>query len=241
LRGSGRTSVCESPRRLRTEAQLQGPSAAAAVLPRSPLRLAGKYSNYSLARLWLILAGPMASAINNLSALAQKRAEAPQGIRVGLRSNHRGIGGDMPVASPRIAHDRLIKPATVRVQNRRYLRSASLGIGGLTSISGLLALIGVAASSSAIRLNRRSRTPAKFCSETTALTASFGTSNGKQAIAARILTGSSGGSGAVLGQVANVGTLVSRALSVSITVPKIAGARCPLERETTTRPFRSIF
>jgi hypothetical protein len=34
-----------------------------------------KYSNYSLARLWLILAGPMASAINNLSALAQKRAE----------------------------------------------------------------------------------------------------------------------------------------------------------------------
>jgi hypothetical protein len=47
--------------------------------PPIPAETGQRYSNYSLARLWLILAGPMASAINNLSALAQKRAEAPRG------------------------------------------------------------------------------------------------------------------------------------------------------------------
>jgi hypothetical protein len=62
--------------------------------PPIPAETGRQYSNYSLARLWLILAGPMASAINNLSARAQKRAEAPEGMRGGLRSNHRGIGGD---------------------------------------------------------------------------------------------------------------------------------------------------
>src|SRR5260370_42401106 len=62
--------------------------------PPIPAETGRKYSNYSLARLWLILAGPMAPAINNLSALAQKQAEAAQGDAGGLRSNHRGIGGD---------------------------------------------------------------------------------------------------------------------------------------------------
>ena len=46
-------------------------------------------------------------------------------------------------------------------QNRRYLRSAIRGIGGLASILGLLALIDVS-SSSVIRFNRRSRTSAKI-------------------------------------------------------------------------------
>jgi hypothetical protein len=40
LRDFGRTSVCESPWRLGSQGYLQGPSAAAAVFPRSPLRLA---------------------------------------------------------------------------------------------------------------------------------------------------------------------------------------------------------
>jgi hypothetical protein len=66
--------------------------------PPIPAETGRKYSNYSLARLWLILAGPMASAINNLSALAQKRAEAPQGMQGVLRCNHRGNVGGCPVA-----------------------------------------------------------------------------------------------------------------------------------------------
>jgi hypothetical protein len=36
--------------------------------PPIPAETGRKYSNYSLARLWLILAGTMASAINNLSS-----------------------------------------------------------------------------------------------------------------------------------------------------------------------------
>src|SRR5262249_54600778 len=53
---------------------------------------------------------------------------------------------------PRNVAEPNAKPLTIGFlfRNRRYLRSASLGIGGFTSISGLLALIGVA-SSSAIR------------------------------------------------------------------------------------------
>ena len=64
---------------------------------------------------------------------------------------------------PRNVAEPNAKPLTIGFlfRNRRYLRSASLGIGGFTSISGLLALIGVA-SSSAIRFNRRSRTSAKI-------------------------------------------------------------------------------
>ena len=64
---------------------------------------------------------------------------------------------------PRNVAEPNAKPLTIGFlfRNRRYLRSVSLGIGGFTSISGLLALIGVA-SSSAIRFNRRSRTSAKI-------------------------------------------------------------------------------
>ena len=63
-----------------------------------------KYSNYSLARLWLILAGPMASAINNLSS--SEASGGTQGMG-GLRSNHRGRlgGGDLWLAA-RIAQHR---------------------------------------------------------------------------------------------------------------------------------------
>jgi len=53
-----------------------------------------KYSNYSLARLWLILAGPM--ALNNLSALAQKQTEAPRGWVASALTT--GGSGGMPVA-----------------------------------------------------------------------------------------------------------------------------------------------
>jgi len=43
----------------------------------------------------------MTSAINNLSALAQKRAEVTRGgCEATSALNHRGIGGDMPVAKP---------------------------------------------------------------------------------------------------------------------------------------------
>jgi len=84
---------------------LQGPSAAAAVLPRSPLRLAEEYSNYSLARLWLILAGPMASAINNLSAPSSEASgghlrgcEATSGLTTG------GSGGCLWLAARIVQH-----------------------------------------------------------------------------------------------------------------------------------------
>ena len=61
------------------------------------------------------------------------------------------------------------------------------GIGlGLASIcAGFASITSVLISS--IRFNLRSSTVAKSCSETTAVTASLGASNGKQAIAARIL------------------------------------------------------
>ncbi len=45
--------------------------------PNPPLRLAENTLIIRWPELWLILAGPM--ALNNLSALAQKRAEAPRG------------------------------------------------------------------------------------------------------------------------------------------------------------------
>src|SRR6516164_8421543 len=86
---------CESPRRLRTEGQLQGPSVAAAVLPRSPLRLAENTLIIRWPELWLILAGPMASAINNLSAPSSEASgghlrgcEATSALTTG------GSGGD---------------------------------------------------------------------------------------------------------------------------------------------------
>jgi hypothetical protein len=72
---------------------LQGPSAAAAVLPRSPLRLAENTLIIRWPELGLILAGSMASAINNLSALAEKRAEAPQGMRAASALTTGGSGG----------------------------------------------------------------------------------------------------------------------------------------------------
>src|SRR5215813_1712375 len=52
-------------------------------------------------------------------------------VRGGPHSNHRRMVNAGPMGGPRPSN---IKPATVRVQNRRYLRSASLGIGGFTSI-----------------------------------------------------------------------------------------------------------
>jgi hypothetical protein len=67
-------AVCESPWR-RVHRIAPGALCCRSGSPPIPAETGRKYSNYSLARLWLILAGPMASAINNLSALAQKRAE----------------------------------------------------------------------------------------------------------------------------------------------------------------------
>jgi len=46
--------------------------------PPIPAETGREYSNYSLARLWLILAGPMASAINNLSLRSERRS--PKGM-----------------------------------------------------------------------------------------------------------------------------------------------------------------
>jgi len=52
------------------DGELQGPLCCRNGSPPIPAETGQRYSNYSLARLWLILAGLMASAINNLSALA---------------------------------------------------------------------------------------------------------------------------------------------------------------------------
>src|SRR2546430_17133974 len=73
LHCTGAGSVCEILEGLAVvrapgDGELQGPSAAAAVLPRSPLRLAENTLIIRWPELWLILAGPMASAINNPSA-----------------------------------------------------------------------------------------------------------------------------------------------------------------------------
>ena len=65
--------------------------------PNPPLRLAENTLIIRWPELWLILAGPMASAINNLSALAQKRAEAPRGCGAASALTTGGSGG-MPVA-----------------------------------------------------------------------------------------------------------------------------------------------
>jgi hypothetical protein len=73
--------------------------------PPIPAETGRKYSNYSLARLWLILAGPMASAINNLSALAQKRAEALRGCEAASALTTGGSGGCLWLAA-RIAQYR---------------------------------------------------------------------------------------------------------------------------------------
>jgi hypothetical protein len=66
--------------------------------PPIPAETGRKYSNYSLARLWLILAGPMASAINNLSAPS---SEASGGHLRGCEATSAlttGGSGGMPVA-----------------------------------------------------------------------------------------------------------------------------------------------
>jgi hypothetical protein len=73
--------------------------------PPIPAETGRKYSNYSLAILWLILAGPMASAINNLSALAQKRAEAPRGWAASALTTGGMSGGCLWLAA-RIAQHR---------------------------------------------------------------------------------------------------------------------------------------
>ena len=70
--------------------------------PNPPLRLAENTLIIRWPELWLILAGPM--ALNNLLALAQKRAEAAGDAS--LRSNHRGIGGDCLWLAARIAQHR---------------------------------------------------------------------------------------------------------------------------------------
>jgi len=72
--------------------------------PPIPAETGREYSNYSLARLWLILVGPMASAINNLSLRSERRRPRGSGAASALTTG--GYRGEMPVAVPRIAYCR---------------------------------------------------------------------------------------------------------------------------------------
>ena len=70
--------------------------------PNPPLRLTENTQIIRWPELWLILAGPM--ALNNLT-LAQKRAEAPQGMRAASALTTGGSGGCLWLG-PRIAQRR---------------------------------------------------------------------------------------------------------------------------------------
>jgi hypothetical protein len=73
-------------------------------LPRSPLRLAENTLIIRWPELWLILAGPMASAINNLSS--SEASGGTQGIRAASALTTGGLGGRVLWLAARIAQYR---------------------------------------------------------------------------------------------------------------------------------------